>query len=299
MIFEIIFYLILGLILTLGIAHYIIYKKHSGDNFMVRTFYMNPPDDVPNKEKYKYKFKPKMFEISMKQREILYITDYTNIKPDLDWLYENMKIKSRLQIQAEKYKTELNQNRNAKVEKYFIPLKEWYLIFKKKKHKEMKVHKDIITLEYFDYVKDLDISFRNICPNYFYYHKNFRMTYHSSQILEYYKRVHYYYTIITPINISNDNNSTTFCNIQLVHPDYNHSIYLKDNESKIISNRDIDYKEFPKSRNIKFLTVKVFEGDAIAIPYGWSYTISDFEGICIEYDIDNYAGMITRFMRLI
>jgi hypothetical protein len=299
MVFEILIYILLFIFISLWIGHYIIYKKTNGDDFVIRTFYLSPPDNTPEKQKYKFRFKPKMFDESMRLREILYISKYNSTNLDLEWLHHNMKIKPSLQIQAEKYNPVKKSKTKNTTEKYFIPLKEWYSIYRKKKHKEMKVHSDMITLNYFDYIKDYQLSFRKICSNYFYYPSNFRISYHSNAILDNYKRVHHYYTVIYPILTSKNKNNSTSCEIQLVHPQYNHSLYMINNESRIIANRPIDYKEYPKSRNIKYLTVKILENDALAIPYGWSYVPVNFEGICIEYNIENYAGMISRFMRIL
>lgn len=267
MLIQIIITLAIAFFTTLMIIHYYIY--HKVNEFVVKKFDMSKTLNHGSVEK------------SMKNREILYVENFNTTKISLDFLRKNIKIKNGLEIYA--------MNDDGK--KYSMPLKEWYEIFKKKKHMPLFIHPDKKTLDYFNYEDEYKNNMKFFLSNRFYYLTNASLRYYSQKTLRFYEHVGHFYRVIVALDGDAD--------IRVVSPQRKATLYLHDlmDErknticvSKYRSDVDIPYKEYPKAKNLKYVTVSLKKNDMIMIPYNWSYSVVKYNGICVEGNVENLCS---------
>lgn len=261
--------------MTLIIAHYYIYHKEN--EFVLKKINLNdkPKKDLSNIEK------------NMKDRQIIYIQGFNSSTIDMDWIEQNMDKSPELTINA----------LSEKNKSYNMPLKDWYSIFKKKKHKPLLIYPDRKTLSHFNYDVEYNNAISGLINNRFYYMSELYLKYYSSRTLNLYEQVKHFYRIIIP----KDNNM----NILLVSPSKSNTLYLKENKdvynyeyvlSKYQSNKPIKYKKYPKAKNMRYITVSIKKNDLLMIPYNWSYSIQDYKGIIVEGNMENIASYIWKYL---
>jgi hypothetical protein len=276
MIFEIILTLVIAFCITLMVVHYYIYHKEN--DFVVKKIDMNANNNRHSQQK---------LEKSMKEREIIYIQNFNTTHITLDFLRKNIKNKTGLEITA----------LDEKDKKYSMPLKEWYGIYKKRKHKMLYVYPDRKTLTYFDYDTEIYNNMNYLLGSRFYYLVSNGLRYYSQKTMRFFENVDNFYRIVIPLDGDAD--------IRLVSPSRKGSLYLhtlnsNTGGSSIISgfnsDTEINYKEFPKARNLKYVTISVKKNDMVMVPYNWSYTIVNYKGLCIEGDMENLCSSVWKYL---
>lgn len=273
MLIEIIFTLVIAFCITLMTIHYYIYHKEN--EFVVKKIDMSKQLNHQNIEK------------SMKEREIIYVQNFNTTKIDIEFLRKNIKIKNGLQIYA----------MGEKGKKYSMPLKEWYDIYKKKKHKMLYIYPDAKTLAYFNYEEEFKNNMKYLISNRFYYLVNAHARYTSQKIMNFYEHVDNFYKIIVPINGDAD--------VRLVSPTRKSSLYLREivdenkNKKRISKYRadvDINYKEYPKAKNLKYVTVSLKKNDLLMVPYNWSYSVVNYKGMYVTGVVENLCSSSWKYL---
>jgi len=231
--------------------------------------------------KKKSKFSMEKFENSMRNREVIIVANYNTTNLDLEWLENHIGDDNNLVVDT------LSDNKH-----YQIPLKKWYDIFKRKKHKEMIVFDDAQTLKYFDYDKQVIKNVSAVYPSRLYTVKRPCITYHHTGIASFYRKVESYYRIVITLDKEAE--------LVLVHPEHEASLYVKNissegnSPSMTISsypaNMKINYREYPKARNLKYIKVKCLPRSAIFIPRSWYYAVIDYKGCLIQKDFHSWVS---------
>lgn len=266
------------LVLIISIILVSLYLFHLYNYFFVNEIIIQNFDLFGKKNK---KFSMEKFERSMRNRELLIVNNYNTTKLDLEWLEDHIGDEKHLVVDT------LSDNKH-----YQIPLKNWYDIFKRKKHKDMIVFDDVQTLKYFDYDKQVIKNVSVVYPSRLYTVKQPCVTYHHTGIASFYRKVESYYRII--VSLENE------CDIVVVHPEHEDSLYVKriksegNSPSMVISsypaNMSINYKEFPKARNLKYVKLKCMPKTAVFIPRSWYYSIVNYKGCVIQKDFHSWVS---------
>jgi hypothetical protein len=266
-------YVLIGVIVFLALYAFHLYNYFYVNEIIIQKF------DLLGKKKDK--FSMSKFEKSMRNREVIVVTNYNTTNLDLEWLEKHIGDENNLVVDT------LSDNKH-----YQIPLKNWYDIFKRKKHKDMIVFDDIQTLRYFDYDKQVIKNISAVYPSRLYMVKQPSITYHHTGIASFYRKVESYYRVL--ISLQDE------CDIVIVHPEHEDSLYVKHIKSEGKSpsmtissypaNMKINYKEYPKARNLKYVKVKCMPMSAIFIPRSWYYAIVDYKGCIIQKDFHSWAS---------
>lgn len=231
--------------------------------------------------KKKDKFKMIKFEKSFLARELIIVRNYNTTDLKLSWIQKHIGDNNDLVIDT------LSDNKY-----YKIPLKKWYEVFEKNKHKEMIVFDDSKTLRYFDYDKQIMKNIRVVYPSRLYFVASPYLTYHQVGITQFYRKVESFYRVVVSLEEE--------CEIVVVHPENEDSLYTTRIESQSNSpsmvlssypaNHKINYTKYPKARNLKYVKIKCPPKSAVFIPRSWFYAVVNYKGCLIEKDIHSYVS---------